>query len=96
MNQDQILGIVRNAVALLGGIGIGRGWLTAEQVTLLGSIAAAIVPFVWTLFVHTDSAKIAAVTAMPDVGQIRPAPNAAPDSAVSLAALDPNQPKVAR
>lgn len=96
MNQDQILGIVRNAVALFGGIAVGRGWFSAEQITMIGGIVAAVVPFVWTLFVHTDGAKIAAVTAMPDVKQVVITQSAPVDSAAGVAAVDPLQPKVSK
>jgi len=93
MNQDQVLGFVRNAIMLGGGIAIGRGWLTGEQVTMISGLAGAAVPFVWTFFVHTDAAKIAAVTALPDVKKIITVPNPAND-AVRAAVNDSSQPKV--
>ena len=95
-NQDQVLGLLRNIIMLAGGIAIGRGWLTSEQVTLLGGVVGAAVPLVWTIFAHTDSAKIAAVTAIPEVKQVVVAANAPADSAAGAAAIDRLQPKVTK
>ncbi len=94
MNQDQFLGMLRNLIAFSGGIAIGHGWLNSEQVTLIGGAIAAVAPVIWTYFVHTDSAKIAAVTALPDVSKVVVKLTAAPDSAAAVAAADNNQPKV--
>lgn len=64
-NQDQILSLVRSIAAVLGGYAIGRGWINSEQLTLIGGIFASLVPLIWGMMVHTDSAKVAAVVAMP-------------------------------
>jgi len=94
MNQDQFLGMIRNLIAFGGGIAIGRGWLNSEQVTLLGGIIVAVAPFIWSYFAHTDSAKIAAVVALPDIAKVVVKLTAPPDSAAAVAASDPSQPKV--
>lgn len=96
MNQDQALGLARNLISFLGGIAASRGWFSTEQITMIGGIAAAVVPFVWTMFAHTDSAKIAAVTAMPDIRQVVVNTGAQQDTAASVAASDPLQPKVTK
>ena len=70
MNQDQLLGLLRNVISLGGGFALGRGYLTGEQVSLIGGIATSVVPVVWTYFSHTNSAKIAAVEAIPEVAKI--------------------------
>lgn len=94
MNQDQFLGMLRSLIAVGGGIAVAHGTLNDSQVTQIGGIAASLVPFVWSFFAHTDSAKIAAVTALPDVKKIvtTPVPS---NSAVAAAANDPSQTKVA-
>lgn len=93
MNQDQFLSFVRNIIGIGGGYAIGRGWLNSEQVTMLGGIAAAIIPFVWSFTAHTDSAKIKAVAALPDIRKIITVPDPKnPD--VKAAATDTYQPKV--
>ena len=96
MNQDQVLGIVRTLIGSLGGYAIGRGWLNGEQVTLISGIAVAVVPAVWSYYAHTDSAKIASVTAMKDVAKVVIAPTAPSDSAAAAAAADTSQPKVTK
>ena len=93
MNQDQVLGLVRNLLALGGGIAVGRGWLNSEQLTLIGGAAGTLIPLAWTLFAHTDSAKIAAVAALPDVRKIVTIASPASD-AVKAAVADASQPKV--
>ena len=93
-NQDQVLGLVRNLLALGGGLAIGRGWLSGEQVTLIGGAAGSLIPLAWTFLTHTDGAKLAAVAALPDVKKIITVANPASD-AVKAAMNDAAQPKVA-
>lgn len=93
MNQDQVLSAVRWLLTGVGGYAVGRGWITTDQLTYIGGAAVAIVPLVWSFFVHTDGAKIAAVTAMPEVKQVVVTP-AAPDTAAAQAAASISEPKV--
>ena len=94
MNQDQLLGILRNALAIGGGYAIGHGYLSADTATLIGGSIVSVAPLVWTYFAHTDSAKIAAVTALPDVKKIITV--AVPKNPDVAAAIDDaSQPKVA-
>ena len=93
LNMDQALSAVRWIVATGGGYAVGRGWITTDQITLIGGAAAALVPLVWSSFAHTDSAKLAAVTAMPDVRKVV-VNSSAGESAAATAAADPAQPKV--
>ncbi len=93
MNQDQLLGLVRNLVSLGGGFAIGRGYLTGEQVTLVGGIVGAVAPVLWSYFAHTDAAKLSAAAALPDVKKIVTV--ASPVSAgVASVAQDPEQTKI--
>lgn len=92
MNQDQILSLVRQIVALGGGIAIGRGWLTADQLTLITGIVTALVPLVWGVYAHTNSSKMASVESMPDVKNI--VIEAGANGSVGAAAHDPSRPKV--
>lgn len=93
MNQDQALSALRWLVTGIGGYAVGRGWITADQVTYILGALAALVPLVWSFLSHTDSAKIAAVTAMPEVKQVVVTPTA-PDTAAAQAAASSAQPKV--
>lgn len=103
MNSDQMLSALRTLIAVLSGVAIGHGWLTADQAATLGANVLAIVgalatlvPLLWGLKSHSDASKIAAVAAMPEVAKIVPSATAARDSAVVQAAFDPSQPKVVR
>ena len=100
-NLDQILSVIRWLLSVGGPLGallIARGQ-TPEQVTAVSTAVLAlvgalppIISFVWGMFAHTDSAKLAAVEAMPAVTKITVTPTA-PD-AVAQAAADPSRPKV--
>ncbi len=91
MNQDQLIGLLRNAVSVGGGYAMGRGWLNGEQVTLIGGAVGTLVPLVWTYFAHTDAAKLSAAAAMPDVKKIVVAST---NGAFKEAANDPAQSKI--
>lgn len=95
-NLDQVLSAVRWIIATGGGYAVGRGLVTTEQLTYIGGAAAALVPLFWSMFVHTDSAKIASVTALPEVKQVVVTQAASADSAAGAAAVDPLQPKVTK
>lgn len=56
MNMDQVLSAVRWVITSGGGYAVGRGWITADQVTLIAGIGAAVVPLVWSFFVHKKAA----------------------------------------
>jgi len=100
-NIDQIISILRLLLGVSGPIGallIARG-MTADQVTafstslltLVGALPP-IISAVWGMFAHSDTAKIAAVTAMPDVVKIITVAN--PSDGVAAAVANPVQPKV--
>jgi len=92
MNQDQFLGLVRNAAALGSGIAIGHGWITAEQGTLIIGIVLSFVPMAWSWFAHTNMAKLAAASSVPEVKAIVVQPNG--NKAMEAATKDPLQGKV--
>lgn len=94
MNQDQFMGIVRAIVPPLAAYVAGKGWIPAGSTADVMAAAIALATAGWSTWVHTDSSKLAAVEALPDVQKIVPMKFAAPDSAVAQAALDPDRPKV--
>lgn len=51
MNQDQVLSIVRWVISTGSGYFVGKGLLTADQVTMIGAAAAALVPLAWSFFI---------------------------------------------
>ena len=96
MNQEQLLSLLRTVLKVVGASVVAHGTMGIngaawEQIS--GAIMM-LAPIAWDMYVHTDAAKIAAVTAMPDVAKIVPTVNAAPTSAVAVAAADSAQPKV--
>jgi hypothetical protein len=92
MNQDQFLGVVRNLAALLSGVAIGKGWITADQATLVGGIVVAIAPLLWTYFAHTNLAKLVAAASVPEVKAIVVEPNG--NKTIEAASRDPAQGKI--
>jgi len=91
INQDQVLSAVRWLVSVGGGYAVGRGWITTDQITYILGAAVAIVPLVFSFMVHTDTAKLKAVEAMPDIAKIVAVPNAS--NGVAAAVADPSRPK---
>jgi|SRR5215468_2991174 len=71
MNQDQYMSLVRTIITAVGsGVAI---YATQQQQALWGVISGAIIaaaPIAWSMYVHSDSGKIAAVSAMPEVKAI--------------------------
>ena len=94
MNQDQFLSLLRTVLQIAGTILVSHGTLGIngalwEQIS---GVVIVIGPTIWSMYAHTDAAKIASVTAMPDVKQIVVKADAVDGAA--RAAADPTQPKV--
>jgi|ERR1039458_83369 hypothetical protein len=94
MNQDQMLSLLRTVLQIVGTIVVSHGTLDIngalwEQIS---GVILVIAPTIWSMYAHTDSAKIATVAAMPDVKQIVVKADAVDGAA--RAAADPTQPKV--
>ncbi|MBA4756304.1 MAG: hypothetical protein H2050_15870 [Sphingobium sp.] len=47
VTTTQIAAGVRQIVLILGGFAIGKGWLGADTVEMLGAVALVVVPLVW-------------------------------------------------
>ena len=96
MNSDQAMSLLRTLLQIAGTSIVAHGTLGING-TMWEQISGAVImvaPVVWSMFAHTDTAKIASVTAMPDVAQIVVKANAVDGAAT--AAADPNQPKVVK
>lgn len=93
MNYDQLLGILRVIVPVGLGFLTSKGWIPAGAAGDVGTAALGVGAAIWSYYAHTDSAKIAAVTALPDVKKIITAPYPS-NPAVKEAAVDSSQPKV--
>lgn len=92
MNQDQFLSWLRTTLGGIGALAVQYGLTNSNTATWITGALVAIAPFVWGYFVHTDSAKLAAVEALPGVEKIVTAPNAA--DGVAAATADRSRPKV--
>ena len=93
MNQDQLLGILRIGLAIFLPVLTTKGYVPAGAVTDISSAVIALGVAGWSWGAHTDSAKIAAVAALPDVRKIVTVASPASD-AVKAAVADSSQPKV--
>ena len=92
-NTDQIQSLVRAVLVIAGTILTTKGLVgTADWTTYSGAVLT-IAPIVWSMFAHTDSAKLAAVEAMPSVAKITVSPIAS-ETTVAAIAADPTRPKV--
>lgn len=94
MNQDQFLGIIRAILPAGLAYVVGRGWVPAGAAADVGAGVIAIASAAWSYTAHTDGAKLAAVTALPDVRKIIVASMPVSD-AIKQAAVDSAQPKIA-
>jgi hypothetical protein len=93
MNQDQFLGILRAILPAGLAYVVGRGWVPAGAAADVGAGVIAVASAAWSYASHTDGAKLAAVTALPDVRKIIVASSPSND-AVRQASGDSSQPKI--
>lgn len=92
MNQDQLLSFVRTAMGALSAIALTHGIGTSSIWELITGMVLAVAPLLWGYFAHSDSAKLAAVEALPGVQNITV--HASAGDGVMAAALDLTRPKV--
>jgi hypothetical protein len=92
-NQEQFLSWLRSTMSGVGYLltaygvsGADAWWPTVSGIML------AVVPYVWGYFAHTDSAKLAAVEAIPAVNKIVVSSGAPRD--VKAVVADADRPKV--
>jgi hypothetical protein len=94
MNQDQFLGMLKIIVPAAVGWAVGKGLIPAGAAGDVGTAILTLAAAVWSYAAHSDSAKIAAVTALPDVKKIVTVQSPV-NPAVAAAASDSSQTKVA-
>ncbi|MDE2105528.1 MAG: hypothetical protein KGL39_50340 [Patescibacteria group bacterium] len=97
IDANKLGGWVRAGVASLVGVliakypGLGT-YLDPATQAALGVIATTVVVGIWSQLIKTDTAKVAAAAALPDVAKIIVKPTAS-DGIADMAA-DPTKPKV--
>lgn len=93
MNQDQFLGMLKIAVPSAVAWAVGKGYIPGESSADVGTAVLTVAAALWSFFAHSTSAKIAAVTAMPDIKKVITITHPV-DSAVKAASEDAYQVKV--
>ena len=91
---DMIYGILRAVIPPALTYVVAKGWIPeasgGDVMAALSAVGAAI----WSVYLKTDSSKMAAVEAIPDVAKIVAKPSPDPNGAVAEAIDDPDRPKV--
>jgi hypothetical protein len=74
MNTDQIQMVVRTILTIAGSMLVSKGIISANDLTTLTTLSLAFVggafalgSFAWSLYAHSQNAKIASVNAIPGV-----------------------------
>lgn len=55
VSQAQVLSAVRWVISVAGGYALGHGWINNQQLVDVGAVAVALVPLVWSMFVHAPT-----------------------------------------
>jgi hypothetical protein len=92
MNKQQALDLAAKVIAIAGGYAVGHGWISSDQVVMIGGIVAAVIPLIYSYIANSQKAQVKAVEEMPGVSKIVTNEQAN----VTLASLvtDPTHPKV--
>jgi len=89
MNQDQFMSILRTCITAIGTVlAVYTGVQTQALWGVFSGALIAAAPIAWSMYVHSDAGKVAAVSAMPEVKAITFAHNAG-DLAEAAKAADP-------
>lgn len=77
LSNDQIMGLLRQVLPVIGGIGVTLGWVTTDQVAAgtqfllqIASPLAIIVGLTWSLIANMKSSILQSAAQMPDVRAI--------------------------
>lgn len=92
--QDMVNGILRALVPPMLAYVAAKGWIPESSVGDVLAALSAAGAAIWSVYNKTDTAKIAAVEAIPDVAKIVAVPNPDPTGAMADAVADSARPKV--
>jgi hypothetical protein len=70
INKSQFLSLIRNAISFVGGIAVGKGWITADTFTFIAGGAATLTNVLWGFLSHTKFAQLMELEKMTEVKQI--------------------------
>lgn len=93
-NNEQLLSLLRAILQIVGTSLMAKGVVTTADWTTYSGAIMMIVPIAWGYFAHTNSAKLAAVEAMPEVAKIVVKPTTDSSPEIVAAAEDPSRSKV--
>ncbi len=68
MNSEQVAALARTAVQIGGGIAIGRGWLTADDVTVISGAVVALATTAYGLWARRNAALVASAAKVQAAG----------------------------
>ncbi|MGY3359734.1 hypothetical protein ACVWZK_006397 [Bradyrhizobium sp. GM0.4] len=85
MSSDQIGGLVRTLLGILGGFILAKGWVNAETWAWIVGGAAAAIPAIWSWVSNRPAAIAASAQSLPGVNVVT-SPSAAPAVQAAVAA----------
>lgn len=99
MTADQLMGLVRQVLPLLGGLAIGLGWLTADQVgkitqlvLQIGGPLITLIGVIWAFVANSKASILTSAANMPEVKKIVLEPSA--PEAPTLSQTTPNNVRI--
>jgi hypothetical protein len=92
-NLDQVTALLRALLAVIGTVLTTNGTVSSSLWQQITGVIILAIPVIWSMFVHSDTGKLNAVAAMPEVAKIVVEPAHA-DTAAATAAADETKPKV--
>jgi hypothetical protein len=92
MNQAQGLSALRWLLSIAGSYVLASGKIDGVLWEQISTVLLTVAPVVWSMFVHTDKAKVQAAAAVPGIAPIQVTPAAADD--LQTLARDPAVPSV--
>jgi hypothetical protein len=63
-NNDQLMSLLRAILAIIGSVLTTHGTLTSGMWEQISGVVLMAAPMAWGMYVHTESAKVAAVAAL--------------------------------
>lgn len=92
-NIDQVTALIRAVLAIAGTVLTTNGTMSSSLWQQITGVVLMALPIIWSMFVHSDTGKLNAVAAMPEVEKIVVAPTNGTTGA-GAAAADTAKPKV--
>lgn len=86
MNQNTWISWITTGIGLAGAAAATNGWISSSTATTVAGAAATLVPLIWGLVVHSDSAVVKAAATLTGGVPIAVGPGAPP--AVQALAAD--------